>query len=186
MAVIQIGHVPPVAEAVAERAVRLVEEPFRVVFCQPGIGRRVVIDYIDDALHAPVVDGVDQMPEIIQRAEFGVHGAVIADGVGAAERALAVLFAGRVNGQQPDDVRAERLDAVEVRLHGSEGARFGIIADIDGIQDLIAQGLFGIDSHKTASQTIFLYLYCTQIMEKGKSAKFIKSEGATSTVFLRL
>ena len=73
--------------------------------------------------------------------------------------------------------RAERLDAVEVRLHGSEGARFGIIADIDGIQDLIAQGLFGIDSHKTASQTIFLYLYCTQIMEKGKSAKFIKSSG---------
>lgn len=80
----------------------------------------MVIDHVDDALHAPVVDGVDQMPEIIQRAEFGVHGAVVADGVGAAERALAVLFAGRVNGQQPDDVRAERLDAVEVRLHGSE------------------------------------------------------------------
>lgn len=38
VAVIQIGHVPPVAEAVAERAVRLVEEPFRVVLCQPGIG----------------------------------------------------------------------------------------------------------------------------------------------------
>ena len=133
MAVIQICHVPPVAEAIAERSVRLVKEPLRVVLCQPGIGRRVVIDHVDDALHAPVVDGVNQMPEIIQRAELWVHSAVIADGVGAAERALAMLFTGRVDGQQPDDVRAKGLDTVEIRLNSGEGARFGIIADINGV-----------------------------------------------------
>ena len=93
----------------------------------------MVIDHIDDALHAPVVDGINQVPEIVQRSELGVHGAVVTDGVGAAERAFAMLFAGRVDGQQPDDVRAERPDTVEVRLHGGEGARFGIIADINGI-----------------------------------------------------
>ena len=186
MAVIQIGHVPPVAEAVAERAVRLVEEPLGVMLCKPGIGGRVVIDHVDDALHAPVVDGVDQTLEIVQRAELGVHGAVVTDGVGAAERALSVLFAGRMDGQQPDDVRAERLDAVEIRLHGGEGARFGIIADIDGVQNLIADRFFCIDSHKNSLPNNILYLYCTQIMEKGKSANFIKSEGATSIVFLRL
>ena len=162
--------VPPVAEAVAERAVGLVVEPFGVVFGQPGVGRGVVIDDVDDALHAAGVDGVDQMAEIVERAELGVDGAVVTDGIWAAEAPLAVFLAGGMDGQQPDDIRAEGLDAVKVGLHGGEGALFGVIADVDGIQDLIAQGFFRIDSHKTASFWFHSTSYFTQIMEKGKSA----------------
>ena len=170
MAVVQIRHVPPVAEAVAERAVGLVVEPLGVVFGQPGVGRGVVIDDVDDALHAAGVDGVDQMAEIVERAELGVDGAVVTDGIWAAEAPLAVFLAGGMDGQQPDDIRAEGLDAVKVGLHGGEGALFGVIADVDGIQDLIAQGFFRIDSHKTASFWFHSTSYFTQIMEKGKSA----------------
>ena len=133
VAVIQIGDVPPVAEAVAERAVRLVEEPLRVILRQPRIGGCVVVDDVDDALHAAIVDGVDQMAEVVQRAELRVDGAVVADGIRAAERALAVLLAGRVDRQQPDDIRTERVDAVQLPLHGGKGAFFGVIADIDRI-----------------------------------------------------
>ena len=170
VAVVQIRHVPPVAEAVAERAVGLVVEPFGVVFGQPGVGRGVVIDDVDDALHAAGVDGVDQMAEIVERAELGVDSAVVTDGIWAAEAPLAVFLAGGMDGQQPDDIRAEGLDAVKVGLHGGEGALFGVIADVDGIQDLIAQGFFRIDSHKTASFWFHSTSYFTQIMEKGKSA----------------
>ena len=92
------------------------------------------------------------------------------DGIWAAEAPLAVFLAGGMDGQQPDDIRAEGLDAVKVGLHGGEGAIFGVIADVDGIQDLIAQGFFRIDSHKTASFWFHSTSYFTQIMEKGKSA----------------
>ena len=93
----------------------------------------MVVDDVDDALHAAVVDGVDQMAEVVQRAELRVDGAVIADGIRAAERAFAVLLAGRMDRQQPDDIRTERVDAVQIPLHGGKGTFFGVIADIDRI-----------------------------------------------------
>ena len=72
----------------------------------------MVVDDVNDAFHAPRVNRVDQMLEIIQRAELRVHRAVVADGIRTAERALAVLFPRGVDGQQPDDIRTERTDPI--------------------------------------------------------------------------
>ena len=82
----------------------------------------MVVHHVDDTLHSARVDLFYQRLEVLHRPEFQVDGAVIADGVGRAERALALDRTDRVNGHQPNDIRAQRLDLVEPFLHLFERA----------------------------------------------------------------
>ena len=100
---------------------------------------KVVIDHVDDALHALAVDRPDEALEIRETAELGIDRAVVADRVGRTERALAHLFADGMDRHEPDDIGAERLDLVKTSLHGGKGAFFAEIADKYLIHDLIAQ-----------------------------------------------
>ena len=52
-----------------------------------------------------------------------------------------------MNGQEPDDVRAERADAVEIGDHGAEGPLRRVRADVYGINDLRLQAAVGVVSH---------------------------------------
>ena len=53
----------------------------------------MVIDDVDDALHAALMNLRDEMHEVAERPVFGVHAAVVADGVWTAERPLAADLA---------------------------------------------------------------------------------------------
>ena len=85
VAVIQINDIQPFPGLVAERAVRLVIEPFRMIFGQPGVGRRVVVYNVNNALHAPGVNIGDQLLQVIDRPVLGIDLAVIRDRVRAAK-----------------------------------------------------------------------------------------------------
>ena len=75
------------------------------------------------------MDRLYQRLEVLHRPEFRVDGAVVADGVGRAERALALDRTDRVNGHQPDDIRAQRLDIIKPFGDLIEGALLTEIAD---------------------------------------------------------
>ena len=50
--------------------------------------------------------------------------------------------------QEPDDVRAESLDAIEIGDDRAERALRRMGADVDGVNDLILQVQISTDSHK--------------------------------------
>ena len=139
--VVQVHDVPPVGHLAGGSSLLIPQEELRVVVGQDGVRRGVVVDHVDDAFHAAGVDGLHQVEEILPRTVFRVDGPVVADGVGAAQRALAALYPDGVDGHEPQDVRAESADAVQVALQGAERALRGVAADKDAVNDLMGQGL---------------------------------------------
>ena len=148
--VVQIHDVPPVGHLAGGLALLIPQEELRVLGGQHGVRRGVVIHYVDDALHAPVVDGVHQMAQVVDGAHVGVHRPVVPDGVGAAHGALAALLADGVDGHQPQDIRTQPLQAVEVALQGTEGALLRVSADENAVNDLVPQGEIGVACHRKA------------------------------------
>ena len=97
------------------------------------------------------MDGVPQGLEVLHGAVGGGHGPVGPVGVGAAEAALLAGLADGVDGQEPDDVRAEGLDPVQIRDHGAEGALRRVVPDVDGVDDLILKTGIGVVGHSVTS-----------------------------------
>ena len=118
----------------------------------------MVIHHVDDALHAPVVDGVHQMAQVVHGAHVGVHRPVIPDGIGAAHGALTALLADGVNGHQPQDIRTQRFQAVEIALQRTERALLGVSSNKHAVDHLPPQGEIGVNCHKKA--LLFEY-YCS-------------------------
>ena len=116
---------------------------------QLGIGRGMIIHHVDDALHTPGVDGIHQVAKILHGAIGRVDAAVVAVGIGTAEAALLPLHADGMDGHEPEDVRAQAADAVQIGLKGAEGALGRMVAHIDGIDQCIAQGKGRIFCHKS-------------------------------------
>ena len=139
--VIQVHDVPPVGHLAGGSSLLIPQEELRVVVGQDGVRRGVVVDHVDDAFHAAGMDGLHQVEEILPRAVFRVDGPVVADGVGAAQRALAALYPDGVDGHEPQDVRAKSADAVQVTLQGVERTLRGVAADEHAVNDLMGQGL---------------------------------------------
>ena len=119
-----------------------------MVLRQPGVGGRVVVDHVDDTFHVQGVDVVHQMLEVLQGAVFRVDGPVVPDGVGTAQRPLAAFLPDGMDGQEPDDVRAQGFDALQIPAHPLEGAPGGVVADKDGIHDLVPVGFGGVFGHR--------------------------------------
>ena len=134
--VVQVNDVGPVAVAVAGSALGVVVEKLRVRLIEHRVRRGVVIYHIDHDLHAARVDLVHQLLEVLQRAVGGVYAAVVPVCVGAAEAPLLPLNADGVDGHEPDDVRPEGADAVQIGDNGAEGPLRGMRADIYGVNDL--------------------------------------------------
>jgi hypothetical protein len=67
----------------------------------------MVGDPVEDHVHALAVGGIDEGLEVGLGAELRVHAVIVADRIRAAERALAVLHADRVDRHQPQDIDAD-------------------------------------------------------------------------------
>ena len=154
--VVQVDDVGPVAELVARLAVGVVVEVFRMLAVENRVGRGVVVDHVDHAFHAVRVDLAHQRFKVLHRTVGRVDGAVITVGIGAAQRAFLALDADGVNGHQPDDIRPQRADAVEVGNDGAEGALRRVVADVNGIDHLILQSRIGVCSHVALPPQCFM------------------------------
>ena len=137
--VVKVDDVGPVAHMVAGFAVRAPVEPLGVRLPQHGVGRGVVVHNVDHALHALVVDGVDQRAEVIHGAVLGVDGAVVAVGVRRPQRALAGDLPDGVDGHEPDGVDAQRANARQVGDEGAEGSLWRVVAHEDRVDDGLLQ-----------------------------------------------
>ena len=91
----------------------------------------MVGDPIEDHLEAQPVGFVHESPEVRLGAELGIDRAVVAHRIGAAQRALAVRLADRVDRHQPDDIDAHRGKARELLLRRLEGA---LGSELTGVQ----------------------------------------------------
>ena len=148
VAIVEVDDVCPVAHLIAGLAIRAVIEELRMRGVERGVRRGVVVDDVDHALHAALVNLIHERLEIVHRAIGGIDSTVVAVGIRAAEAAFFALYADRVDRQEPDDVRAESLDAIEIGDDRAERALRRMGADVDGVNDLILQVQISIDSHK--------------------------------------
>ena len=132
--VVEMGDVSPVVlrGEVAEG----IEEIPVPVFHRPGVVAAGVVGYpVEDHFEALFVGGGQEVVEVFERAEFGVHGAIVLHGIVAAEGALAAFHADGMDGHQPEDVDAQSGEAVELLFNGGERTFLRELADVDLIDD---------------------------------------------------
>ena len=110
--VIEVDHVRPVAHFVAGLSVCAAIEKVGVLAVKRRVWGRVVIHNVDHAFHASGVNFLHERFEIVHCAVGGVHRPVVAVRVRAAERSLFARNTDGMDGQEPDDIRAQRADAV--------------------------------------------------------------------------
>ena len=84
------------------------------VFHHHAVPCGVVGHQIHDDLHATFVGFGDEPFEIIQRPVIRVHRVIIADGIGAAEIALAEFLADGMNRHDPKNGDTEILKLIEL------------------------------------------------------------------------
>ena len=110
--VIEVNDVRPVAHFVAGLSVCAVIEKVRVLPIKRRVRGCMVIHNVDHAFHASGVNFLHERFEIVHRAVGGVDASVVAVRVRAAERSLFARNTDGMDGQEPDDIRAQRADAV--------------------------------------------------------------------------
>ena len=152
--IVQVDHVPPVADPVAKAPVSLVIEPLRVLLSQYGIRRRVIIDHVQHHLEAGLVRRLGQVYEILHRPQAGIHSPIVFDRIRGAETSLSVHFAGGLDRQQVENVGAQRLDAGQILLDRAKSAG-PMIACEDLIDQLAAKFSCGVSGHALC---LLLYL----------------------------
>ena len=149
--VVKIDYIGPFAYMVAGPAVRLFIEELRVFVPEYGIRGSVIVDYIDHAAHAFIVDGIHKSPEILECTVFRVDTAVILICIRAAKSTFAVQLSDRVDRKEPDDVSSQSLYAVEIGNQSTESTFICVIAYKDRIDHLILQCGIGVCCHNKTS-----------------------------------
>ena len=157
--VVQVDDVGPVADLVTGIAVFVAVIELGVLPQQHRVRRGVVIDHVDHALHAAPVDLLRQSFEVLHCPVGRVHAAVVAVCVRAAEASFLSLHADGVDRHEPDDIRPQRLDPVQIRNDGEEGPLFGMRPDIYGINHLLLQVDVGVSRHVKSSPAKISELY---------------------------
>ena len=132
--VIQVGDVGPVILR-SQVAVGIQVVPVAVLTGPGMVAARMVGHPVENYLEALFVGNVQEVVEVLQCAELGVHGTIILDGVIAAERAFAAFHSNRMDGHQPKDVDAQFGKPVKLRLDGGKGSFRGELAHVHLIDD---------------------------------------------------
>ena len=119
--VVEFGGVRPVpGHGGRPRGIALI--PVGRLLADPaGVARRMVGDPVQQHLHAQAVRLGDKRIEIPHRPQPGVDGAIVADRIVRAQRALAPLGADRIDGHEPYGVDAHVAQEAELRGGGPEG-----------------------------------------------------------------
>ena len=115
----------------------------------------MVVHHVQDALHAPFVDFVREVLKVLHGAQGRIHLPVVLYGIRAPVPALPVQDARGLYGHEPDDVRAQGLDAVQVLLHRRECPLGRMVPDEQGIHHFLSQFNIGICCHLV----LHLYLF---------------------------
>ena len=110
--IVEVNDVRPVAHFVAGFSVRAAIEKVGVLPIKRRVWGRVVIHNVDHAFHAPGVDFPHERFKIVHRAVSRIDASVVAVRIRAAECSLFASNADGMDGQEPDDIRAQRADAV--------------------------------------------------------------------------
>ena len=145
--VIQIDHIRPVADLVAGFSLPVPVIKFGVLLQQDRIRGGMIIHHIDDAFHSAFMDCVHQRLKIRHRSVFRIHIPVIPVGVGAAEAALLPLNPDGMDRHQPDDIRPQLPDPVQIRNHGAKASFLGMGPHINRINHLLLQVPVRIGRH---------------------------------------
>ena len=104
----------------------------------------VVGDPVKDHLDAQGMGLLDQLACITQAAEFRVHGPVVADRVIAAEAALAIELADRLQRHQPDQLDTHFFQSWQLRSKGLDRAFRRVLAQVHLVDaDLVRPGHMG-------------------------------------------
>src|ERR1044071_7707898 len=86
---------------------------------------------VEDHVHAQLMGGPYKMLEVGQLAKFRIDRQIILNGIGTAQAAFAILFPDGVDRHQPEDIRAEVLQARELRLGGAQRSFVRELAEVD-------------------------------------------------------
>ena len=114
----------------------------------PGVTGRMVGHPIEQYLYAEAVGFGDEGVEIGHRAQFGIHGAVVADRIVGAQRAFAPGLPDRIDRHQPHGIDAEVSEERKFRGGGAQRAFGRELAHVHFIENgLVAP--FGMQVHAT-------------------------------------
>ena len=115
-----------------EGAVRVAQHPVGLVLQEDGVGPAVVVDDVEEHLHAEAVRGRDEVLQVLLRAVFGIDAEVVGDAVGVAgvseaapllapapERGIGAAVRRR-DRTEVEDFHAQGLHEREARLGGLE------------------------------------------------------------------
>ncbi len=112
-------------------ALAVLQVPIRVILANHVVPRRMVAHPVKDHMQAEPVRRGDELLEVGHGAQFGIDGEIIVDRVRATQLALAMLLADRVNRHQPDNGRAQLLEARQLALGCAQRAFRRKLARID-------------------------------------------------------
>ena len=162
---IQLGDVPPVRTQRRLEVAEAVEKVVLAVFFRPHAVKRAVVRHpIQNDPHAEVMGGCRQGTHVIVRAIVGVDRAVILDAVRASKGAtsrfddevvlvfspLSVHVPNGVNGHQPQNVHAERLQSGQIWNERFNRAFWRVLTQIDFVDG-------GILGPGGMNQLVFLF-----------------------------
>ena len=96
--------------------------PVRVLRPERIVPGRVIANPVDDDVKTELVRTIDEVLQVVERAELRVDAVIVFHRVGAAERAFSVLHADLVYRHEPHDRDAQFLQPRQLFGRGAEGA----------------------------------------------------------------
>ena len=108
--------------------------PVGVLLHQCVVPGRVVRHPVQNDMQAKGMGAVHEMLHVVERAELRVHRAVVLHGIGAAQRAFAVLFADGAQRHEPDDIDAQFLEAWQLLFRFRQRAFRGELPHVDLVE----------------------------------------------------
>jgi len=144
--IVKVDDIRPVRRVAIEKGIGepAVDGTFRVVFrmlLDPRVIPGGVVGHpVDDDVHAPGVDRVDERAELRLAAVLGVDPSVVAHGVGRAEGTdvgLGTLLPNRMDGHEPERGNAHGLQFIEPIDGAAEGPFRGEVGNKDFVDDRI-------------------------------------------------
>ncbi|MNP53570.1 hypothetical protein D3C76_1480570 [compost metagenome] len=107
----------------------------------------MIVHHIYDTFHALLVNGADQLFEILHGSILRVDLTVVLISIRASKLAFSGLLADRMNRHKPDDIHAQIFYTIQILLDCMEGSFFTMITYINRIHYLVAKHFLCVLCH---------------------------------------